>query len=800
MRDYHLVGVGGVGMSGLARLLLQSECAVSGSDVKETPVTEALRLEGAKLYFGHAAHHVSQNKTVVYSSDIKQDNPELIAAREQQCRLMHRSELLAELMLSKKSLTVTGTHGKTTTTSLLVWVLQQAGFAPSFAIGGFLGNSMTNAAQGQGDYFVAEADESDGSFLNYRPFGAIVTNIDRDHLSHYGSETALLEAFASFASHVEKKELLFWCGDDAPLKSLNLPGTRYGFSQDCAVRATCFRQKEWAFVFDATIGPHFYPDIEIPLIGRHNALNALAVFALTLALGVPEESIRKALKTFPGVKRRCECKSAQKSLLVIDDYAHHPTEVEATLNAIRKAIGAKRMVVLFQPHRYSRTQECLGFYGPIFRSADEVFLTDIYGAGEPPIAGIDSSLILQEVSSVMGKRIRYVPRAQLKSAVWEQLRPHDVVVTLGAGDITQVAEELVTELERSSPKKLAIGVICGGISTEHEVTWLSARQVLPQLNCDYYAIQQFGVTKSGHWVTGPDVVTQLETAASHPPPSGPRLTAEVLQALLSCDVIVPLLHGTFGEDGMVQGFLDVLGLAYVGCGHRAAAVSMDKVLSKQLCARLNISTAPFVSFTQAEWQQGREAFLHQMENTLTWPLWVKPVHLGSSVEVHRVENWEQCEEAIARVFRVDTHVLVESEIRGRELEVALFGNHELTIFPPGEVFTTQKAYDYQGKYGEGGTPTAAIAEISPELAREAMELAAQFYQAAGCQGLARIDLFLDENQRYWFNEINPLPGFTRNSLYPRMCEAHGLSISQLFDTLIILAKQKQRELESLEVK
>lgn len=293
-------------MSGLACILLKKNITVSGSDIAFSYVTEALTQAGAQVHLGHASHNIPVGATVVYSTDIKKDNPEYIAALEQKCVMMHRSDLLFHLMKGYKTLAVTGTHGKTTSSSLLTWVMKQTGKDPSFAVGGMISQLNSNAGYGVGDYFVAEADESDGSFLRYPPFGAIVTNIDTDHVNHYGSMDKLTEAFNHFLHQVENKDFLFWCGDDPRLQKIHPHGISYGYGKNCQVRLSQFIQKGWNISFNIDFNGKHYKEIQLPLIGRHHALNGAAVFCLALNLGLTEEEIRKAFLSFGGVKRRCE--------------------------------------------------------------------------------------------------------------------------------------------------------------------------------------------------------------------------------------------------------------------------------------------------------------------------------------------------------------------------------------------------------------------------------------------------------------------------------------------------------------
>jgi UDP-N-acetylmuramate--alanine ligase len=446
-QTYHFIGIGGIGMSGLARILLQQNRAVSGSDIAINYTLEALAKAGAKIYQGHSADFISPQMTVVYGSDIKADNPEYVAAIDLKCHLLHRADLLAELMAQQQALAVAGSHGKTTTSALLAAVLVEAGLDPSFAVGGILPQFQSNARFGKGQYFAFEADESDGTFLKYSPFGAIVTNIGKDHLNNYqDSEAVLIEAFKSFMQQVKAPEHLFWCAENAQLKALNLPGKQYGFGSDCDWQALNFKQEAFEITFDVAYKEKRFQAVQVASIGRYNALNALAVFGLASSLGIKEESIRCAFKAFKGVQRRCERKGEHNGVLFLDDYAHHPTEIKVTLHAIREAIKGRRLIAVFQPHRYSRTKDCLGHYHSIFTDVDELVITDVYGAGEKPIANVSHVQIMAELSGA----VHYVPRSDLGRTLAGFVQPGDVVVTLGAGDVTKVGSEALMHLEALS--------------------------------------------------------------------------------------------------------------------------------------------------------------------------------------------------------------------------------------------------------------------------------------------------------------------------------------------------------------
>jgi UDP-N-acetylmuramate--alanine ligase len=440
---YHMIGIGGIGMSALAHMLLQKGAVVSGSDMSSGAQTTSLAAAGAKIFLGHAAENIPPGTTVVYSTDIKKDNVEFVTAQKLGCRMLHRSEMLQELMQnSKHALCVAGTHGKTTTSSLLTWVLHVANKSPSYAIGGVIPQLKTNAGFGSGEFFVAEACESDGTFLNYSPTAAIVTNIDDDHMDFYKDFETLKNAFATFMAKVVDANLLFYCGDDFVLASLEAPGISYGFGETCQLRASLPIAKGWVQSFEIAFKSKVYRDIELNLAGRHNVLNASAVFGLALSLGVSEEAIRDAFRSFGGALRRCENKGEVDGILFLDDYAHHPTELAATLEGIRASIDTRRLIAAYQPHRYTRSQTCLGKYHGVFDAADVLVVTDIYSAREAPIAGITNEVVAKDILQSNTCPAHVVAREDLARFVADMAEPGDVVVTLGAGDVTKLSGEV----------------------------------------------------------------------------------------------------------------------------------------------------------------------------------------------------------------------------------------------------------------------------------------------------------------------------------------------------------------------
>ncbi len=773
METYHFIGLGGIGMSALARILLQKGHSVRGSDAAQSALLEELAQEGALAQVGHLAERVGAGMTIVYSSGIHGSNPELLQAQKLHLQVLHRADLLDRLMQGKKALLVTGTHGKTTTTALLTAVLQEAGVDPSFVVGGILRSLNTNGKAGLGSYFVAEADESDGSFLKTASFGAIVTNLEDEHLNYWGSSEKLTAAFAQFFAQVQRPQHLFWCGDDARLKALLPPGYSYGFSEGVDFQITDFREREGGIEF--SLGAH--RAIELNLFGMHNALNGAAVFGLALSLGIDGAVIRRAFKTFSGTGRRLEKKGEAHSLQVYDDYGHHPTEIRATLQALRGQIRERRLVVLFQPHRYSRVKDLMQEFLTCWDDADLIVLTDIYAAGEAPLPGTD---LYPALKQKLGKKLHYLPRPQIEKGVLPLLAPHDVVLTIGAGDITKVGAPLLEQFRG----KLKVGVLFGGTSIEHPISLLSARNIIESLQSDLYDVRLFGVTKKGTWVWGPDAMERLSDEGEQAP----------FDELLSCDVMFPVFHGPQGEDGMIQGFFDTLRIPYVGCDYRASSICMQKAWTKHAAILNNVPTAPYLEIDIHAYRKDPEGWRRQIESRFEYPVWVKAVHLGSSLGVTRAANGEEFPQAIENAFLHDDALIVEPEIDGREIEFSVLGNQWIRVAPPGEILKGGGFYDYDKKYGPNASGVQTPADISLLQRKIGAELAEKVFRSLGCKGLARVDFFLDRNGHFWLNEINPMPGFTRNSGYPKMWAAGGLPQRKLCDELIILGLHKSRSL------
>ncbi len=441
---YHFVAIGGIGMSALARIALERGATVTGSDIVESAITKGLKKAGASIFIGHREENLPPSAVVVYSTAMAGDNPELKRAKELGYPLMHRATLLAEWMRSYLPLLIAGTHGKTTTSSLLAHVLTETGALPTFAVGGIIHSMEKNGGAGRGPYFVAEACESDGTFLHYRGYGGIITNIDNDHLDYWKEMPALIDGFRIFADQMLTKDHLFVCADDPTIRSMNMGGISYGFDPSADVRISNFVQEEWTIRFDLFMNQKYYPKVELPLVGRHNALNAAAVFALILSLKIPADAIYPAFLSFRGIGRRMEKKGEVQGVTIYDDYGHHPTEIATTLEGVRAVSRKGRLVVVFQPHRFTRTRDCMEAFGGAFMAADIVYITDIYSAGEKPIPDVNIQTLLACVRRVDQRRsFVYIPRSEVAQILRAELRKDDTLITLGAGDITKVAEELL---------------------------------------------------------------------------------------------------------------------------------------------------------------------------------------------------------------------------------------------------------------------------------------------------------------------------------------------------------------------
>ena len=452
----HFIGIGGVGMSGIARMYLSMGHAVQGSDVKRNAMLDALESDGARILIGHDPGHVTGAGLVVYSSSIPENHPERVAAKAKGMRLIHRSEALAELCRGKFTIAVTGTHGKTTTTALVGMVLKEAGRDPSIVVGGVVNSFGGNACYGQGPEVVIEADESDSSFLNFSPSVEVITNIEAEHMDHFGTMERVETAYRDFIRRLPPEGEWFGCSEDPRVLKIAGMGlrkaTRYGFDPERSeLYATDIVECEngvRGVAFKVWRKGECLGLVKLRIVGRHNVLNALGAIGVGIKLGVSFGQIVSGLEKYEGAGRRFDVRYEDSKFLVVDDYAHHPTEIRETLKAA-KGLNRKRIVALFQPHRYTRTQALLEEFGNSFWAADKLFITDIYAASEEPIPGVSGANVYRAVKGAGHPNVLFIERNRAAQAVLQEVQAGDLVIALGAGDIFQVADELSDFLKRN---------------------------------------------------------------------------------------------------------------------------------------------------------------------------------------------------------------------------------------------------------------------------------------------------------------------------------------------------------------
>lgn len=455
IRAIHMIGIGGSGMSGIAEVLLNLGYSVHGSDLANSATVQRLRSLGAVIHLGHAAENLGDAQVVVRSSAVSDYNPEVQAARERGIPVIPRAEMLAELMRLRTGIAVAGTHGKTTTTSLTAAIFDAAGLDPTVIIGGLLNAYRSNGHLGQGEYLIAESDESDGSFLCLFPIINVVTNVDYDHIDHYGTQDAIDDAFVAFMNKVPFYGMNVICADDPGVRRLipriKRPFVTYGFGRDCRIRGEILecgavnRFDVWLRGRDGE--KKLLSDVTLAQPGRHNILNALAAIGVALQAGIAPEKCIEGLAAFSGVGRRFELKGEKNGITVIDDYGHHPTEIQATIRTARQVFPGRRLVMVFQPHRFSRTQALFGEFCQTFGNVDKLYLTEIYPASEAPIPGVNGVNLALGIRQFSKTDVCYKPNFdEVVEALKTELRPGDVLITQGAGSVTTVGPRVLENM------------------------------------------------------------------------------------------------------------------------------------------------------------------------------------------------------------------------------------------------------------------------------------------------------------------------------------------------------------------
>jgi UDP-N-acetylmuramate--alanine ligase len=770
-QSFHFIGVGGAGMSAIAYMLLKKGYRVSGSDLHASEATARLSNSGAVVYMGHAAANLDDSiGAVVLSSAIRQDNPELLEARRLGLPIFHRADVLAGLLNECDGIAVAGSHGKTTTTSMIAYLLEKAGLDPNVLIGGDLDAIGGNAKVGVSRSLVAEADESDGSFLKFTPQIAVVTNIENDHLDHYGNEHEIRRAFIQFLNQVKPGGFAVLGFDSAAVKivapEVKTPFLTYAIDCDADYTAKDISTCGTETTFKVWRRGELLGQMAIGVPGRHNVMNSLACVAVGVHLGVSFEQIAAIMPGFGGAKRRFQTKGKASGIWVVDDYGHHPTEILTTLHGA-KAATAGRVVCIFQPHRFSRTQLLAKDFGRAFAPADVLILTDIYSAGEEPIPGISGDTILQEIKRQTGQTVVYCPDfSHLEECVFPMLQKGDLVITMGAGNIFQTGERIVERLKKNSLEAInmqrkKIGVVMGGPSAEREVslnTGAAIVQALREKNYDVVGID----------LDPPHFVEQLREN--------------------DIEVVFNAIHGLYGEDGRLQGALELLGIPYTGSGVLASAIAMDKGISKRLFVSADIPT-PQYQLLKRDAGMGpdvQQAILDEFEP----PFVVKPSTQGSTIGLTIVQEAEELAAALEVAFSYDTEVLVEEFIDGSELTVAILGGKSPEALPAIEIVPYSGVYDYHAKYTKGATEYFVPARIDAETSKATKEVALAAFKVLGCSGVARADIRLDPSNHPYVLEVNTVPGMTATSLVPKAAAAAGISFPDLCERILLMTLEQ----------
>ena len=765
IHSIHFVGIGGAGMIPLAKILLLLGYQVSGSDQGSSPIIEELVRLGARVWTdGQRAENVRGADAIVVSTAIPYDNPEVIAAWDLRIPKLHRSDINAALVNEYDGIAVAGSHGKTTTTSMIGVTLDRVGVSPTIIVGGEVPDLGTNAKLGTGRYLVSEADESDGSFLKLRPHIAVVTNVEDDHMDHYGTMEKIIEAFRTFVDQVDEDGTAVLCFENEILRQIASETPRsvvsYAIDAEADYRAADIKTHGSVISFTVFERGAEMGRISLNIPGRHNVLNALACIAVARLAKVDFAQIRSALSEFHGAKRRFQTKGKEHGIWVVDDYAHHPTEIAVTLAAARQTNPA-RLICVFQPHRYSRTQLLREEFGTCFRAADLLLLTDIYAAGEEPIPGISGETLMEEVAQQTGQDAVYLPeRADLEHYLAQHVRAGDLVITMGAGNILEVGEALVDQLRdgTAGAAEAPVVVVMGGPSAEAEVSRRSGGAILQALLSKGY----------------PAVGLELN------PPIFP---AEIQK--LGPAVVFNALHGKYGEDGILQGTLDMLGIPYTGSGVRAAALTMDKATTKRIFCAEGIATPRFRLIPAEEHDE------HTAENILAefgLPVVVKAPEQGSSIGVHIVTEEGALDAALDDVFSYGSEALAEEFIRGRELTVVVWAAGDAAeALPVIEITTTSGRYDYESKYTPGASTHLVPAALSAECTDAVQNLAVRAFTACGCSGIARVDIMLGEDEQPYAIEVNAVPGMTETSLVPDAARAAGMEFPELCEKILAMA-------------
>ncbi|MBV6457535.1 MAG: UDP-N-acetylmuramate--L-alanine ligase [Fimbriimonadaceae bacterium] len=729
-------------MAPLALMLRNRGFGVRGTDATGSPVVTKLLESGIEVGIGHSSLSPAEGEAVILTDAIDlRESPEVRRAQELDLGMFRRSQLLGWLLRDKKLIAVTGTHGKTTTTGLLGSALHAAGAEPGVVIGAESADFPGGVVEGSGEFVVVEACEAYDSLRDLDPFVVLLTNLEPDHLDFHGSWEGLKSHMLDFTCRIPANGALIACADDDGVNDLRLrdlptrnhpPFAEIPYGLSPAHRSSLADQ----------IPP-------LKLHGLHNRLNALGALAVCEFLKVDLDKAGAGLANFGGATRRLQILK-DDNIAVVDDYAHHPTEIRASIRALRERYANRRLVVVFQPHLYSRTADFLPEFAAALSLADQVVLTDIYPAREDPIPGISSA----RIAELLTVPLQYVPsRHLLPRKVKELVKENDVIVGMGAGNIDAFAPSFLQELERNGKR---VAVVFGGDSAEREISILSGNAVAEALESKGYSVTKYDITE------------RLLTGQSLADLTGPDRP----------DAAFLCVHGTHAEDGAIQGFFELLNIPYTGSGIQTSAIAMDKARTKVCLHEVGLPTADTVLLARGE---------HFDPKALPCPAVVKPNAQGSTVGLSFVEKRSDLNDAIAKAFQYDEQVLIEPWLKGVEISVPVLGDRALPIV---EIVPASGRYDFGAKYERGATEEIIPARISESAARKASEYAVLAHRLLGCNGATRTDMIV-VGDRPVILEVNTIPGMTETSLLPNSAAAAGIGFADLCVWMIEEALQRR---------
>lgn len=727
----HFIGIGGAGMSGIARVLLHRGREVSGSDEVDSDSIADLRHRGATVFIGHAESNVADADIVVVSDAVDLAiNSEFLEARRKKATLLTRSQALAAIVADKKVLAVTGSHGKSTTTAILGQLLEAEGLDPLVIVGADVPIFDRNVRLGNGEYAVVEACEAYSGIDDMTPEKVLLTNLEPEHMDYHGTWESLRNDIVRFAERATGTPQLIYCETD----------------EGAGEVANAAQAKELSYRLEGDLR-----NGEMAIIGAHNRLNASGAVAMAESIGIAKQNAIAGVRKAKGCARRLEWIGDSHGITVFDDYAHHPTEIEKSIEALRDEHPDRRLVVVYQPHLYTRTLKELDRFASAFEKASHVVVTDIYPARERQIPGVSSALIVERLETA-GVNCDYVPsRHLLPRFVDAMTQEGDVVVGMGAGNIEFFARDFLAELTRRD--SLRICVMLGGESAEREVSLTSGRMAADALSARGYRVS---TCDPAELLLNDGDLQQLN---GHDRP----------------DIVFIALHGTGAEDGRIQGFLELLHIPYTGSGIEASALAMNKRASKRAFADAGLPIAESVTVKYGD-----------PIPDFRMPCIVKPNAQGSTIGLSIIHERGMLSRAVYKALKYDKVAMIEEFVEGIEISVPVLGNEALPVV---EICPKSGSYDFMSKYTEGATDEIIPARISDAASKTAQDYALASHRLVGAADFSRTDMIVSRD-RIVILEINTVPGLTSTSLVPNSAASAGIGYEDLCERILVSAMER----------